>query len=126
MRKELLVLNFSKHRVSERAMLSRLMDYTHKIITHRRKQDDRYLTVSVCISSKSNGVEITHNNETIMVVKYDERNDFYYFLEKVTINSRTLSNRVVIEDKDDFYAYFDYVVKQELDSYYFNKEEYTK
>lgn len=106
------ILNFSKHRVSERALLSEMMDYCNKIIFHRSKEDEKYLDISVCISTRTGGVEIRYDGETIIVIRYDERNDFYYFLGEFVIDERrVLKNRIIIENKEDFYSYFDHIIK---------------
>lgn len=105
-------MNFSKYRIREREILSEMMDYCSKIISHRRKEDERFLDVSVCISTRSGGVEIKHNEETIIVIRYDDRSNFYYFLEKMSVGKRVLNKRIIIEDKDDFYSYFNHVVQK--------------
>lgn len=112
-------MNFSKHRVSERKMLSEMMDYCYNIISHRRKEDEMYRNISVCISTRTGGVEISYNEglrneELLLAIRYDHRNDFYYFIEKVNVNGRVLNSRVLIENKDDFYAYFNSTINQKF------------
>lgn len=117
-------MNFSKHRVRERQMLSELLTYCDKVLTHRRKVDERYQYLSSCISTRTGGVEITYGdrknamitNKLLTAIRYDERNDFFYFLEKIHIGKTTLENRILIEEKEDFYAYLDHLVDKTFGS----------
>lgn len=109
-------MNFAKHRVSEREMLSEMMRYCNKIITHRRQKDERYLKIQACISTRTGGVEIITNREDslILAIRYNERNDFYYFLEKECYGARVLENRITINCKGEFYAYFNEKIDEHL------------
>lgn len=111
-------MNFSKHRVRERQMLSEMLTYCDKILKHRRTMDERYKNLSSCISTRTGGVEITYRenqvDKILLAIRYDERNDFFYFLEKLLIGKTTLENRILIEEKEDFYAYLDHLVNKQF------------
>lgn len=107
-------MNFSKHRVTERKMLSEMMEYCNDILSHRRKNDENYSKLHTCISTRTGGVEIRKQDELVIVIRYDDLNDHYYFLEKKVYNDRILTSRIIINDKKDFYAYFDEVVEDYL------------
>lgn len=106
-------MNFAKHRVTEEKMLSELMDYCLKIIRHKRKTNEDFLNMYCCISTRTHGVEIIYKlpnrtEQMLMAIRYDERNDFYYVIETLEIGKRKLENRIILKDREDFYAVFDH------------------
>lgn len=105
-------MNFTKHQVTEYKMLSEMMDYCKKILDHKQEQDTHFAQFSTCISTRTNGVEVNYYDKEmgekfILAIRYDERNDHYYFLENRTIGKMTLENRIIIHNKAVFTAYFE-------------------
>ena len=110
-------MNFSKHRVTESKMLTEMLNYCSSILAYRKKQNAVYSRFSTCVSTVTGGVEIRYKADdsqehVILAIRYDDLNDYYYFLSKIELDNRSLETRIVIWDRDDFTAYFDHTINQ--------------
>ncbi|MFP3726557.1 hypothetical protein U8V72_15365 [Priestia filamentosa] len=109
-------MDFNKSGASEEDRIIEMLKYCSEIIKQRRQEDKSYNKIGWDISAQLETVEIIRIDdgiifdETILKIKYDEKNSFFYFQTHTKLQGKTYENRTVIEDEEHFHIYFNNIV----------------